>query len=221
MPITYDEKDRWRFLQILRYFNDVKSSVNILRDLQSALKSDFNDDAESVFKIGWPKEWPGHKPLVKILCYCLMPNHFHLLLKEIRRGGVSRFMHKLGVGYTNYFNIKNEEVGSVFQGGYKARVVDTDMYLKYLSVYIQVMNPFELYGSGVKKAFLEPNKALNFSLSYPFSSLPDYIGGRKSLIIDKDILGDFFPTAKSYREFIHDSIKARDLDEILGVLKID
>lgn len=230
LPIVNDDNDRWRFLQALRYFNDVKSSTNILRDLtrKKRLVSDTNQiDAglsipESVFGIGWPEDWPNHKPLVKILCYCLMPNHFHLLIKEIRRDGTSKFMQKLGIGYTNYFNIRHGEVGRIFQGPYKARVVDSDLYIKYLSVYIQIINTFEIYGQGdLKLAFKNLNKALDFSINYPFCSTADYLGGRKSLIIDKDILGEFFPTIKSYKEFVYDSIKAKDLDDVLGSLKLD
>jgi putative transposase len=176
---------------------------------------------ESVFSIGWPRDWPNHKPIVKILCYSLMPNHYHLLLKEIRNGGISKFLHKLGTGYTNYFNLKYEEVGGVFQGSYKARTIDGDLYLKYLSVYIQILNPFELYRGGRKQALREYNNAIDFAIEYPFCSLADYIGGRKSLILDKDILGQFFRTTRSYKEFVNDSIRAKDFDNILGSLKID
>lgn len=112
--------DKWRFLQALRFFNDSHSSQNILRkviEMRKAskglsvsdidrLSTDKLDDVNSIFEMGWPPNWPEKDSLVKILCYCLMPNHFHLLLKEIRKGGISKFMQKLGIGYTNYFNLK-------------------------------------------------------------------------------------------------------------------
>jgi putative transposase len=225
MPIVRDEKDRWRFLQTLRYFNDVKSSANVLRNLtrKERLTSDFNQqEPESVFHIGWPKDWPEHNPLVKILCYCLMPNHYHLLLKEIQEGGVSKFMRKIGIGYTKYSNIKYDEVGSVFQGGYKARTVDNDIYLKYLSVYIQVINTFELYPGGFKKAINNFDDALDFSVNYPFCSLADYIGKRESLIINKDILGEMFLARKDYKKFIYESVMIKNVSELLDEsLKMD
>ena len=218
--------DKWRFLQALRFFNDSHSSQNILRKIMtdkglSAPGADRLNKAESVFETGWPPNWPKKDPLVKILCYCLMPNHFHLLLKEIREGGISKFMQKLGIGYTNYFNFKHQEVGRVFQGSYKAKLVDKEMYLKYLSVYIQVINVLELFPGGLQAAFKDLKKAMKFVEEYSFSSYADCIGLRRSLIIDKDILEEFFPTPEDYKNFVYDVILTKDIAGILGDLKME
>lgn len=219
--IVRSDKDKWRFMQALRFFNDKNSSLNILRHLKFVLGSESTKkQAESVFELGWPKDWPEKNPLVKILCYCLVPNHFHLLLKEIREGGISRFMHKLGTGYTNYSNLKYQEVGGVFQGSYKAKTITKNIHLEYLSAYIQVINVLELFPGGLEKALEDINGASKFVEEYPFSSYQDFIGLRKSLIIDKDILGEIFPTPKGYEEFVRDVIKGKEY-EILGDLKID
>jgi len=216
MEIVRCNRDKWRFMQALRFFNDSHSSVNILR----LLKSDFNRRPESVFETGWPPDWPDKDPLVKILCYCLVPNHFHLLLKEIREGGITKFMQKLGVGYTNYFNIKYQEVGRIFQGAYKGRTITEDVYLEYLSVYIQVVNVLELFPGGLQKALNNIDEALKFVGKYPFSSYQDFIGFRKSLIIDKDILGRIFSTTEDYKKFVHDIIEGRKYEMLEG-LKMD
>lgn len=213
------ENDKWRFMQALRFFNDSHSSVNLLRQI-SLLKSDFNRQCESVFEMGWPPNWPEKDPLVKILCYCLVPNHFHLLLKEIKEGGVSKFMQKLGVGYTNYFNLKHQEVGRVFQGAYKGRAIKNQIHLEYLSVYIQVINVLELFPGGLEKAFENIDEALRFAEQYPFSSFRDMMGIRKSLIIDKDILGEIFPTPEDYKKFTRDVLEGRKY-EILDTLKLE
>ena len=134
--IVLDSKDQWRFLLMLRYFNDEYSSPNPLRDL---LKSDSNRSFD------WPASWPSHKPLVNIVCFTLMPNHYHLILEEIAEGDITKFMRKLGTGMTNYFNTKYKESGRLFQGAFKAKRIDTDNYLSYLTAYIQVKNVFELY----------------------------------------------------------------------------
>lgn len=212
--------DKWRFLQTLRFFNDSYSSQNILRkviEIKSPLVSDTDrlNSFESVFEMGWPPNWPEKDPLVKILSYCLMPNHFHLLLKEIRKGGISKFMQKLGIGYTNYFNLKYQEVGKVFQGGYKAKLVNEEMYLKYLYIYIQVINVLELFPGGPKTALKNFKNAMKFVDHYPFSSHLDYAGLRRSLIIDKDVLGELFPTSKDYRKFVRDSVLAKNFYQIL------
>lgn len=212
MNITRSEKDCWRFMQALRFFNDSHSSVNVLR----LLKSDFNNQADSVFELGWPLNWPQKDPLVKILCYCLVPNHFHLLLKEIREKGISRFMQKVGGGYTKYFNIKHQEVGRLFQSGYKAKLIDNEIYLEYLSVYIQVFNIIQLFPGGIKAAEKDIDKSMKFVEEYQFSSYRDFVGLRESLIIDKDTLGETFAKPEDYKEFVF-SI----LSDKLSVLKSD
>ena len=58
--------------------------------------------------------------LVQIICYCLNPNHYHLLLKEIKDGGISEFMKRVGGGYTWYFNNKHKRSGTLFQGRFKS-----------------------------------------------------------------------------------------------------
>lgn len=217
--IVRDEKDEWRFLQMLRYFNDEYSPPNLFRELW---KFNFHKQVfERLKQFEWPREWPEHDPLVKILAFSLMPNHFHLLLKEIKEGGTAKFMQKFGTGITNYFNIKYEEFGSLFQGSYKAKVVDKDLYLQDLSVYIQVKNPFELYPGGFKKAIKEFDKAYALAISSPFNSLADYMGKRNSPIIDRDVLGEIFQKPKEYEIFARDAMLSRDLDEKLDKLTLE
>jgi len=232
--IVINEKDMWRFMQVLRFFNDIHSSQNSLRNIlqeqEKIRKLSVSDTdsmgsllkvPESVFQVGWPKDWPEKDPLVKILCYCLMPNHFHLLLQEIREGGISKFMQKLGIGYTNYFNLKHKETGKLFQGAYKGRTVkENQFYLEYLSVYIQVKNVLELFPGGLEEALKDVDKAFEFAEVYKFSSFPDFVGKRKSLIIEKDILGDIFPTPEDYRKFAKEIIESKKYN-ILEELKID
>lgn len=76
--------------------------------------------------------------LVKIVAFCLLPNHFHLILEENVEGGISKFMQKLGTGYTMYFNQKNDRSGALFQGKFKSKFVETQGYLEYLSVYVNL-----------------------------------------------------------------------------------
>lgn len=211
--------DSWRFMQALRFFNDCNSSANILRDL-SRLVSNTNQP-ESVFEMGWPPNWPDKNPLVKILCYCLAPNHFHLLLKEIRPCGISKFMQKLGIGYTNFFNLKYQEVGKVFQGSYKAKLIKDQKYLDYLCAYIQVKNVLELFPGGLEAAAKNPEEAMKFTNNYPFSSHVDYVGLRKSLIIDKDILDKIFLYANNYQDFVYDLILSKDFSKIPEDLKLE
>lgn len=223
--IFYEEKDMWRFLQTLRFFNDSHSSLNILRNFNQ-LTSNINK-FNSVFELGWPKNWIKRDPLVKILCYCLSHNHFHLLLKETREGGISKFMQKIGNGFSKYSNLKYQNVGSVFQGPYKIKPIKEQKYLEYLVIYIQVINVLELFPGGIKVALKNFKKAMEFVDNYIFSSHPDYVGLRKSLIIEKDILVEIFPTSINYKQFIYQMLSEKifssnkNVSQFLGDLIIE
>lgn len=213
--IVHDTKDRWRFLEMLRYFNDGYSPPNIFRTLNDLQKFDSHKPFE------WPIQWPSHKPLVKILSFALLENHFHLLLKEIYEGGVTKFMRKLGTGMTNYYNTKYKQSGRLFQGAYRAKRIDEDIYFQYVSVYIQVKNAFECYPGGFRKAMQEFDKAYEWAMTHPYCSLGDYAGNRSSPIIDKDLLGRMFATPASYRDFTRQCLIGMNLEEKLGKLTID
>ena len=209
MPIIYDEADKWRFLKILRYFNDEYSVDNIFRRVGLEIKSGRCRPFER------PKNWPLPKPLVKILSYTLMPNHFHLLLKEIIDGGISRFMGKFADGFTKYINTKYNEVWSLFQGPYKGAIIKTEKILQYTDAYIQVFNPFELYPGGLEKAMIEFDKAFNFVLEYQFCSLGESFNKRKLNIIDRDILGETFKSLQEYKEFACEAIVYHNIRKII------
>jgi len=151
-----------------------------------------------------------------------MPNHFHLILKEIRKDGVSSFMHKITMAYSKFINAKYKESGSLFEGKFKSSVVGSDEYLRYLSTYVMVKNTFELYpGGGLMKATGEFDKAYKWAIEYPFTSLADYAGKRHSPIIDKDILGEIFSDPKDFKEFARDCILGRKFDEYENKFEID
>lgn len=215
MPIVHNTNDKWHFLKILRYFNDKYSPKNIFRELDLLIK------LGECRRFEWPAAWPPHQPLVKISTYFLANNHFHLLLKEIIKGGISKFMKKLGDGFTAYNNLKYDEVGKVFQGSYKARVPKDEKGLHYLNAYIQVFNPFEHYPGGIEKALKEFDKAFEFAMNDPFSSLGESFGKRNLGIITRDIFGEIFPNLETYKEFTYDALMVRNIREVLGKLTID
>lgn len=215
MPIVYDDNDKWRFLKILCYFNDEFSPENIFRELGFLIKSG------ECRRFERPAIWPQRKPLVKILTYHLATNHFHLLLKEITEKGVSRFMQKLSNGITNYTNTKYNEVGSVFQGSYKAKTINNERQLQYIDAYIQVFNPFELRPGGINAAIENFDEAFNFALRYPFCSLGESFGKRRLNILERDIFKEVFPNLDMYKEFARDALMVRNIREILGKLSID
>lgn len=136
-------------------------------------------------------------PLVSIGAYCLMPNHYHLLLRQESSGGITTFTRKLGTGYTMYFNIKYERSGSLFSGTFKATHVSTDEYLRRVTHYIHA-NPAELKVPDWKEGKPKTTARLRaFLKSYAYSSLCDYSGTQRieSGLLAKNSLEESLETA--------------------------
>jgi len=206
--IVRDDLDRWRFMQALFYFNDEHAPPNLFRTLHELWKSDFYR------KLEWPREWPERNHLVKVHSFILMDNHYHLILEEIKEGGVTRFMRKLGTGVTNRFNTRYKETGRLFQGAYKARRINDDNYLRYLAVYIMVKNAFELFPGGFSSALENFDDAFEFALNYPYSSLVSYAdGGEVSPAIDTNMLKDAFPALEDLKQFAQGCMESVYFDE--------
>ncbi len=154
-----------------------------------------------------PSSWGEREPIVDILAYTLMPNHFHLILRETQEGGTSLFMKRLGQSMTNYSNEKYQEQGSLFQGAYRSRTIQDDNYLKYVSAYVMVKNSFELYpNGGIKAARSDFESVWGWSVKYPFSSLKYYATTEPpSPAVATDILKQIFDPIY-FKEFSRDVI---------------
>ncbi len=207
LPIVRDEIDRWRFLLSLLHENDLYHADNWFRDLM-------DHKLAQTFKR--PAIWPERKSIVNILAFTLLPNHFHLLLKEIKKGGISLFMEKVGKAMTHHSNRKYGEKGSLFQGPFHSRTIDSDTYLRYVAAYIMVKNVCELYPQGgLHAASKDFNKVWEWAVQYPYSSLMDYAGKRASPILEKELLGEVFETPVDFKSFARDFISGRKGDKEL------
>jgi len=189
--VVRDENDKWRFLRSLYFMNDDFFDKNW--PLSTKGKGMFYR----------PEEWPKQKPLVSILGYTLMPNHFHLILQETQEGGVSLFMKKLGQSMSNYSNSKYEEQGSLFQGPYKSKTIITDTYFRYLAAYVLVKNTFELYPrGGIDAGQKNFEDVWKWAMEYPFSSLRNFMNEEISPILKQDHLHEIFSVSdfKTYAQ---------------------
>ncbi len=195
MPIVQDDGDRWRFLLMLNHFNDYFHSESWYRDLM---------DEKIANTLKRASSWPDKNALVAIEAFTLMPNHFHLILKEIVEGGVAKFMHKLGTGMANHANAKYKEKGSLFQGPYRLRNITEDIYFRYAGVYVMVKNTMELYPGGLEKACKTFNDAWEWAIHYPYSSLGHYAEVVDSPILTKPFLKELFPTPGGLKTFAYD-----------------
>jgi putative transposase len=124
--------------------------------------------------------------LVEIGAYALMPNHFHLALKEIIEGGITMFMQRIFTAFTMYFNKKYDRTGALFAGPFKSRYVGDDRYLKHLISY-QHLNAAELFEPRWKEGIGNLKKIEKQLVEYPYSSLHDFLGQKRS---ERKILGD-------------------------------
>lgn len=142
--------------------------------------------------------------LVDIVTFTLMPNHFHLLVKQLVENGISRFLAQLQNSYTRYFTTKYDRGGHVFQGQFKAVRIEDEEQLVHVNRYIH-LNP---YTSFVVKSLDELEE-------YPYSSLPEYLENRNDGICSKEIILSRFPSIRSYKKFIFDQADyQRELDRI-------
>lgn len=173
--IAFEDRDYFRLIHDLYEFNDEDAAVSTYRGfLSHNVDSSGSDPDYRVAKgIGDRKK---RKLLVEILAFCLMPNHFHLLLRQLKDGGIPLFMKKIKGGYAAYINKKYERTGSLFQSHFKAVGIADDSQLHTIFSYIHT-NPCQLMESEWKTAGLkDEEKAVETLNSYRWSSYLDYIG---------------------------------------------
>ena len=127
---------------------------------------------------------------VLVICYCLMPNHFHLCLKETVKRGISRAMLGLQTSYAKAINKRRGRTGHLWQDTFKYIHIDKDEYLLHLTRYIH-LNPVK---AGLAKK----------AEDWEFSSYREYIGLRQGTLPQMDIIGSYFSTAEEYRTFVEE-----------------
>lgn len=195
IPAFVSKRDYQRALEILNYYQYAKTPLCFSKFKRLSLK----ERISLLEKLN--KE---DRRLGKILCFCLMPNHFHLLLKQTKEGGISKLVANFQNSYTRYFNLKNKRVGPLLQGTFKAVRIETDEQLIHVSRYIH-LNP---YSSLVIKNLEELER-------YPWSSLGEYLYSQKrKLSFPKEIL-DFFKNPQQYKKFIFDQADyQREIEKI-------
>ena len=187
--IFMDKDDYERFVGLLYLAN----ATNVLHSSDCQGRS-----LEERFKL------QRESTLVDVGAWCLMPNHFHLLLKEKVVGGISTFMRKLLTGYSMYFNTKYHRTGILFQGRFLAKHLNTDEYLKYQYAYIH-LNPIGIIDSGWKKKQLtDKNRAEIFLKEYKYSSYLEYVGGDRVEvdIINKSSFPEYFSSTFDFESMI-------------------
>ncbi len=184
--IFEDKNDLDRFFLSMDEFNVIDPIGSIYEN--AIYKKRFGDRV--------PKSAPKSS-LVEFVCYCLNPNHYHFLMRQLVDEGIKKFMHRLGSGYATYFDKKYKRSGSLFEGRFKAIHVDSESYLLHLSAYINLnykIHPkFWNFGDPVPKLYK--------------SSWEEYLGLNQEKFCQKDIILSQFDTVESYKKFAEESLE--------------
>ncbi len=190
LPIFTDKRDYNRFLQTIYYyqFQGPKPKFSQL--------SRFKD-----FK------FEKNKKIVEIFCYCLMPNHYHFLIRQLLENGISEFINKISNSYTKYFNTKHNRVGPLLQGQFKAVRIEHEEQLIHISRYIH-LNPIV--------SFL-----IKDLREYQWSSYMNYIGMRTDQICTREFILSMFKTHQKYEQFVLDQVEYGQSLERIKHLVID
>lgn len=156
--------------------------------------------------------------VISIGAWCLMPNHFHILIKQEVDGGITKFMRKLSTGYSMYFNKKNERQGSLFGGPFKSKLIgDDDNYMRQLFAYIH-LNPIDLNfpeWENNKNNFNTQGEIKKFLDSYKYSSYHDYleIDRVEKKILNSENFPDYFRGKNSFQDFVENYFMLNELCE--------
>ncbi|MDO8604767.1 MAG: transposase [bacterium] len=199
--IFMDGSDYRRFIALL-YISNSAGSAFCLRDYLRQGRG-----LEEVFDVD------RDETLVDIVAYCLMPNHFHLLVREKIENGAQKFISKLLTAYSMYFNKKYARTGTLFESRFKARHASTDEYLKYLFAYIH-LNPIKLIDPEWKENGIQDRVAAKDYLMYfGYSSYMDYQGVTRlaTKIINRAAGPEYFTSVEDFDKFVNEWLEFKAL----------
>jgi putative transposase len=196
--IFNDKDDYYHFMNLLFMCNDTENlrTFNLLREEKDFLN------------------YKQKKAIISIGSYCLMPNHFHILITEIEEGGISKFMQKLSTAYVMYYNQKYERTGGLFEGKFKSIHMEDNIQIKYLFSYIH-LNPIKLIQKDWKEKGINNKKeALEFLDQYKYSSYLDFIGIKRfhNHILNIKQFPKYFPTKVSFMKEIFEWLNFKELE---------
>ncbi len=212
-----EDKDYFRFIHDLFEFNDIVPAGRYYIFGGATSEKFGGATSENMTSENIVQNLKSKKRnlLVEILSFCLMPNHYHLLLRQLRENGIVKFMRKLDTGYAMYFNKKNKRVGSLFQGRFKAVLIDNEQHFYHIPYYIH-SNPIELIESDWKDGIIKNRtRAEKFLESYKWSSYLDYIGKKNfPSVISTKFLNEIWGSSQKYKLDFKKWLKDFDIDDI-------
>ena len=207
--IFLEQEDYFRFVHNLFEFNDVEPAENA----GYFFNSKNSKDVANPYIIK-PKR-KKRKLLVEILAFCLMPNHYHMMLRPKLDNSLPLFMKKLNTGYANYFNQKNKRAGALFEGRYKAIEINQESHFIHLPYYIH-LNPLDLVAPEWRQGKLNNYQgAIEFLEQYRWSSFLDYIGKHNfPSVTQREFLSELFDGSAEYKKSTFKWLKDLDMSNL-------
>ena len=204
--IFLDDQDYFRAILDIYEFNNQDHANTVLYS--------FNISSLDVGRPKIPKVAKQRKVLVDILAFCLVPNHYHMLLSPRVENGVTLFMKKFNGGYAKYFNERYHRTGALFQGKYKRIILKNEAHFIHLPYYIH-FNPLDLIMPEWRDGKLRNyEKAIHFLEEYRWSSHLDYAGIKNfPSITNRKLLTDFFNRQNGYKKSIKGWLRELDIGE--------
>lgn len=199
-PIFIRQKDYSRALELINYYSYQKPTLRF---------SHYNRLPSEQKILFWNNLIKNHQKQIQILVFCLMPNHFHFLIKEMTEGGISNFIRNFQNSYAKYFNTRAERTGAVFQSMFKAVRIESEEQLMHVCRYIH-LNPLTSF-------VIKDKKDLE---NYNWSSYPFYIKKLNDTeILDLSFILGLFSSLKNFVNFTLDQVDyQRKLDQIKHLL---
>lgn len=198
-PIFNSKSDYLRAINAIDFYqySGLSTRFSFFNRLSLEEKSNFTDKLRS-----------NNPKLVEIVAYCLMPNHFHFLLRSLAKNGISKFSANFQNSYAKYFNTKYNRNGSLFQNMFKAVLIENGEQLLHVSRYIH-LNPHSSHLLA----------RINEIKNYRWSSFPDYLGINQPTITQTKFLNGFFKSISDFEDFVLNHANyQRTLSEIKHLL---
>lgn len=205
--IFTNKADYFRFIHNLFEFNDREPNVNTYRRFVQ------------VPNIEQRPERKERKRLVDIHIFCLMPNHYHLLLSARIKNGIPRFMQKVNMGYTKYFNLKYERTGTLFEGGYKSVPIIDEAHFIHLPYYIH-LNPLDFIAPEWRlRKMKNSERALAYLEEYRWSSYLDYIGEKNfPSVTSRNFFSKVLGGPKRFKSHVEEWIREMPIEQLSPVI---
>ena len=207
--IFLDKQDHFRFIHNLFEFNNQNPIFNNFYNF----RKEQNDD--QIIKNNFLSNKKPRKLLVNIHAFCLMPNHYHILISPNIENGIPKFMQKLNKGYSRYFNIKYKRKGTLFEGRYKSILISKSNHFLNLPYYIH-LNPLDFkFPEWRYRKIKDYNKAVEYLNNYRWSSHMDYLGIKNfPSVTDRKLLLDVFGGEEKYKQSINKWLKEMEIDNM-------